>query len=181
MPTYSTLIPRHDVETMAKKYDAALDEFDYISDAELRTFRQLINMQFSDISKRVQIEFVDYEPYGENPKLNDMLVDFRKGIMKIHTTGNESRIWGKFHNLQFRAIHDYIHLIQELDFTHADEVKVYPKQFEFSLNPRYTEVFPYLNWETYKRILRSEIVYQSAYKEAFGKFHIDQKIILEDL
>lgn len=181
MLTYSTLVSRHDVEAMAKKYDAFADEFDYIPDSEIKAFRQLINMQFSDISKNIQIEFVDFEPYGANPSIKQMLVDFRKGIMKIHTTGNDSRIWGKFHNLQFRAIHDYIHLIQELDFTHSEETKVYPAQFEFSLQARYTQAFPFLNWETYKRILRSEIVYQSAYKEAFGKFHIDQKIILEDL
>lgn len=181
MLTYSTLVSRHDVEAMAKKYDAFADEFDYIPDSEVKAFRQLINMQFSDISKYIQIEFVDYEPYGETPSLKQMLVDFRKGIMKIHTTGNDSRVWGKFHNLQFRAIHDYIHLTQEMDFTHDDEVKVYAQQFEFSLKPLYIHRLPYLNWDIYNKILRSEIVYQSAYKEHFGKFHIDQKIILADL
>lgn len=175
----STLINRHDAEAMAKVYDALGDEFDYISDDEIKVMRQLINQQFSDLSKVIHVEFVDYEPYGENPTIKTMLKDFRKGVIKIHTTGNDSKIWGKFHNLQFRAIHDYIHLIHELDFTHNDEVKVYPKQFEFSL--KYALQFPHLNWDLYNRVLRSEIVYQSAYKEAFGKFHIDQKIILVDI
>ena len=181
MLTYSTLVSRHDVETMARNYKVYADDFNSILESEVKAFRQLINMQFSDISKYVQIEFVDFEPYGETPSIKQMLVDFRRGIMKIHTTGNDSRIWGKFHNLQFRAIHDYIHLIQVLDFTHDDEVKVYSQQFEFSIQTRYTKRFPYLNWDTYNKVLRSEIVYQSAYKEHFGKFHIEQKIILSDL
>lgn len=177
----STLISRHDVTDMAKKYDAMSDDLDWMSASEIRVFRQLINRQFADISNAITFDFVNYEPYGETPSIKAMLPDFRKGRIKIHTTGNDSRIWGKFHNLQFRAIHDFIHLTQGLNFTHEDECKVYPLQFEFSVQNKYTQALPHLNWDVYNRILRSEIVYQSAYKEAFGKFHIDQKIILADL
>jgi hypothetical protein len=178
---YSTLITPHTVEGMAEKYDAATDEFDTISEAELRVFRQLVHMQFNDITKVINVEFVDYEPYGETPTLADMMKDFRAGVMKIHTTGNDSKVWGKFHNLEFRAVHDFIHLLHNIDFNHEEELVAFERQFAYSLQERYTRQFPHLNWDTYKRILRSEIVYQSAYKEAFGEFHIHQKVILSDL
>jgi hypothetical protein len=181
MPNYNTALSTHSTDKLASLYEKADDEFIKITEDELSVFRQLINLQFADISKVIRIDFVDYEPYGQHPSLEDMMKDFRKGVMKIHTTGNDSRIWGKFHNLQFRAIHDYLHLVHELDFSHYDERKVYPQQFQFSLQDRYAKRFPYLNWEVYKAILRSEIVYQSAYKEALGAFHIDQKIILKEL
>jgi len=176
-----TKVPTHNVDTMALRYKNAKDEFDTISESELQVFRQLINQQFHDINKRVRAEFVDYEPYGENPTLAAMLPDFRSGVIKIHTTGNESLVWNKFHNLQFRFIHDYLHLVHEHDFTHYEECKVYPKQFEFSIRDKYTQLFPNLNWDTYNRILRSEIVYQSSYKEVYGQFHILQKVILSNL
>lgn len=177
----NTNILPHTVEAMAIAYNHAADEFDSIPDEQLRVFRKLINQQYSDISKHLNIEFVDYEPYGENPKIADVLKDFHAGTLKIHTTGNDSKVWGKFTNLQFRAIHDYIHCLFELEFNHAEEVKAYKHQLEFSVQGKYAEMFAYLNWDTYSRILRSEIVYQSAYKEHYGKFHIHQKIVLNQL
>lgn len=174
-------IPPHTTQEMAKAYDKAEDEFLSIPDDQLNVFKQLINAQFSDISRRIRIDFVDYEPYGENPKIADMLKDFNVGVMKIHTTGNDSKVWGKFTNLQFRAVHDYIHCLFKIDFTHNDEIIAFHKQAEFSFSERYARLFPYLNWETYIGILRSEIVYQSAYKEANNAFHIGQKVILKSL
>lgn len=169
----------HTVQGMAEAYVKAEDEFVDIPDDQLRVFRQLVNAQYSDISRKLQIEFVDYEPYGENPKVADVLKDFHAGTLKIHTTGNDSQVWGKFTNLQFRAVHDYIHCLHGLEFNHNDEILAFKKQAEFSFG--YGVQFPYLNWETYVGILRSEIVYQSAYKEHFGEFHIDQKLILQNL
>lgn len=174
-----TSIPRHDVKVMAEAYDKAPDQIGEITHDERKVFRQLVNQQFADLSKVIYFDFFDFEPYGENPLIKDVLKDFRKGRIHIHTTGNDSRIWGTFTNLQFRAVHDYIHCVQELEFTHTNEVEAYKAQMEFSL--QYAKQFPHLNWDVYNGILRSEIVYQSAYKEAFGKFHIDQKIILTDL
>jgi hypothetical protein len=169
----------HTSEAMALAYKAAEDEYPTIPEEQLRSFKQLVNAQFAYISNKLTIEFVDYEPYGQNPKIADMLKDFYAGKLLIHTTGNDSKVWGTFTNLQFRAVHDYIHCMFQLDFTHKDEINAFKKQCEFSF--KYGEQFPWLNWETYVGILRSEIVYQSAYKEHFGEFHIDQKIILKEL
>lgn len=174
-------IGQHDVKELADKYNDAEDQLNDIPISSLFAFRRLINRQFADITKHVTFMFVEREPYGENPKVSDMLEYFRLGVIPIHTTGNDSKVWGPFHNLQFRAIHDYLHCQHELDFTHAQESKVYQLQCDFSFQKRYTKIFPYLDWDLYTKVLRSEIVYQSAYKEAYGKFHIEQKIILDDL
>jgi hypothetical protein len=177
----SLRVPPHTTEEMADKYLAAPNDLPSISLWELKAFRQMVNLQFSYLSKLMYFDFVDYEPYGENPTIDDVLKDFRAGTIKIHTTGNDSPVWGKFTNLQFRAVHDYIHCAHELEFNHASECIAFQKQMEFSFWSKFAEEIPYLNWDMYKRILRSEIIYQSAYKEAKGAFHIDQKIILADL
>jgi len=169
----------HSAKDMAIAYVNARDEFATIPDDQLTVFRKLVTAQFNDISSKIDIEFVDYEPYGQNPKIADVLKDFYAGKLLTHTTGNDSNIWGKYVNLQFRAVHDYIHCVHNLEFIHDDEVKAFQKQGEFSLT--YGPRFPHVNWETYVGILRSEIVYQSAYKEHFGEFHIDQKLILKNL
>jgi hypothetical protein len=174
-----TNIRPHNVSEMAAAYRDHPDQFDDIDTDHLRIFKHLINAQFNDIFKRlIDIEFVDHEPYGDNPKIANVLVDFYAGILKIHTTGNDSKLWDKFHNLQFRAIHDFIHCAHGFEFNHADEVKAYQAQMEFSMG--YGKQFPHLNWDVYNAILRSEIVYQSSFKEHFGAFHISQKIILTE-
>jgi hypothetical protein len=61
-----------------------------------------------------------------------------------------------------------------------DEVKAFRRQYEWSVD-NYAKKFPNMNWDLYKRVLRSEIVYQAAVKENFNTFHIEQKIILTDL
>lgn len=180
METIRTNIRPHTVKGMADRYAAAKDEFySNVNQGQLLVFRELINKQFSDLSSKIKFHFVDDEPYGENPKIDRVLMDFYTGYLPIHTTGNDSKVWGKFHNLQFRAIHDYIHCLHAIEFSHMDEINAYKKQMEFSFG--YAKDYPCLNWDIYNKILRSEIVYQSAYKEAYGKFHIDQKIILQDL
>jgi hypothetical protein len=111
-----------------------------------------------------------------------VLKDFRQGVIRVNTSGNDSLLWGKVYNLQFRAIHDYIHCMFELNFNFQDEVRAFNRQIEFSLEDSFTLKFPYMNWELYKKVLRSEIIYQAAIKEHFKVFDIDtQKIILEDL
>lgn len=76
----------HTSEEMALAYKAAEDEYPSIPDEQLRSFRQLVNAQFAQISSKLSIEFVDYEPYGQNPKIADMLKDFHAGKLLIHTT-----------------------------------------------------------------------------------------------
>lgn len=164
---------------LADGYTQAPDEFDNIPYFYLKELRLIVARMFEQIAQKVYFEFVDYEPYGQNPKLKDMLEDFEAGCIRIHTTGNDSKVWGKFCNLEFRAIHDYLHCLYKLDFTHENELAVYAIQAGASW-PFLNECSDYTK-DLYFKILRSEIVYQSAYKEVNGEFHIDQKIILTDL
>ncbi len=166
------------METIAKKYDESVNEIDSIGETDIYNFRKLINKQFSDISKIIHFDFVDYKPYAYT-SIKELMADFRKSIIKVNTCGNDSELWGGFYNLQFRAIHDYIHCLHELNFNFDDEVIAYAYQYEFSL--AYAKDFPHFDWSLYKKILRSEVVYQAAVKEYFDKFTIDQKIIITDL
>jgi hypothetical protein len=168
-----------DIKMLADAYADAPDELHKINPYDLKNFKALINRMYSEISKTIYFEFVDFEPYGLKPRIQYMLPDFRSGRILIHTSGNDSNLWDKFHNLQFRAIHDFIHCLHNLDFTHRDEHAVMHKQLEYSY--KFAEQFPNLDWKMYEQILRSEIIYQSAVKEVYGEFHIDQKIILQKL
>lgn len=171
-----TNIPPHSVKKMAELYKEAPDEIDQIPGNAFYAFKKLVHKQFVDITDNMDVIFSEDEPYGLEPKLADMVHDFRLGVLRIHTSGNDSQLWGAFTNLEFRAVHDYIHCLHGLEFTHADECRAYTKQFEFSL--KYADRVPYVDWDIYNRVLRSEIVYQSAFKEQYNEFHIDQKIIL---
>lgn len=168
------------IEKIAKGYAEADDDAPYIKDSDLHNMRQLINLQFAHLSQKVYFDFVDKDPYTYT-KIDELDFDWRRGIIKVNTSGNDSMVWGKVYNLQFRAIHDYIHCLHRLDFNFYSEIEAFKKQYEFSLKDEFTTHFPYMDWDLYKNVIRSEIVYQAAVKEHFQQFHIDQKIVLADL
>jgi hypothetical protein len=172
---------QHTIERIAIGYKASLDQLGEVSDDEIHLFRKLIQLQFADISKNIYFDFVEDHPYRYT-YIDEMLLDFRKGFIKINTSGNDSRLWGKVYNLQFRAIHDYIHCLHHLDFNFPDEVKAFNKQIAFSVGARYALKFPHLNWDKYTQALKSEIIYQAAVKAYFKVFDLDtQKIVLTEL
>lgn len=177
----SETYPQRQTRELAERYDNTPDELDLIGEAELNVLKKLIEHQYNHIiSNGFDFWFFNYEPYGQNPKIADVIKDFNKGWIDIHTTGNHSPVWGAYTNLQFRAIHDFIHCGISAEFDHESEKKVLAAQLDFAKKISGAR-FAYANWELYYKILRSEIVYQSAYKEAYGTFHIEQKIILTDL
>ena len=163
---------------LAKAYKDAPNQLHLISQEDLHTFRKVVNKQFIELCKVIYFDFVDYEPYGLSPTINDIKPDFKDRLIKIHTTGNDSAVWGKFYNLQFRAVHDYFHCLYEHDFTHDEERLVFDVQYQHA---RQCAKDMDVNWDLFRKILRSEIIYQSAYKEIYGEFHIDQKIVLKDI
>jgi hypothetical protein len=167
-----------EIERIALAYKEATDDFIVIHEQNLHNFRQLIQAQFAELSQTIYFDFVDTDPYPYK-HISELMPDFRKRIIKVNTSGNDSRLWGKVYNLQFRAIHDWIHCMNELDFNYEAEVKAYDRQIGYSL--AFKNQFHYINWALYAKILKSEIVYQAAVKEYFKEFHIDQKIILHDL
>ena len=166
---------------IAEGYDKASNDFEKIPIEQIHLFRKLINRQFGDMSKLIYVDFVDHEPY-EYTTIDPMFNDFRKGLIKVNTTGNDSDLWGKVYNLMFRAVHDIFHCQLAADFTFDDEVHAWKFQVHKTRSEYITDKeFLNLDWELFSNMLRSEIVYQGAYKEVTGMFHIDQKIVLTDL
>jgi len=175
------IIGRDALGRLAEGYKKAADAIDNIPDYEVHAFRKLIQLQFADLSKIIYFDFVNHYPY-EYKEVVEMIYDFRKGVIQVNTSGNDSKLWGKVYNLQFRAIHDYIHCLHNLDFNFPNEVRAFNQQLAFSKGSRYALKFPYLNWERYEAVLRSEIIYQAAIKEHFKVFDLDtQKIVLREL
>ncbi len=169
------------IARIANGYNSSYDDFHAMHIYDVRNFQKLIQQQFADLSENIFFDFVEYLPYKYD-SIDKMIADFRKGTIKVNTSGNDSRLWGKVYNLQFRAIHDYIHCLHHLNFNFQDEVKAFEKQVRFSMQDRYTRKFPYMDWNLYYQTLRSEIIYQAAVKTHSKLFDLDsQKIVLKDL
>jgi hypothetical protein len=167
------------VELIAEHYKAATDNLPGILMEDIHNFRKLIQLQFADISKVIYFDFVDEYPYKYD-FVDEMVADFKKGFIRVNTSGNDSRLWGKVYNLQFRAIHDFIHCLHHLHFNFTDEVTAYRKQMAFSRQDRYAKKFPFLDWNMYEAVLRSEIIYQAAVKTNYKLIDLDtQKIVLD--
>ena len=154
------LLQKGSIQTTAERYKEHIDEVAGIPTSAIRNMHNLIQMQFSDISKKVHFQFVNNEPYSYE-KIEELDKDWREGTIKVNCTGNDSLFWGKLYNLQFRAIHDYIHCLHRLNFNYYDEVRAYQAQVNFGLT-EYGKHIPFLDWELHNKILRSEIVYQAA-------------------
>jgi len=168
-------------KTISDKYSTTPDDFSKIPEAQIHLFRKLINRQFGDMSKITYIDFVDEDPY-EYTTIDQMFNDYKKGFIKVNTSGNDSKLWGKVYNLMFRAIHDIFHCKLAADFTFDDEVKAWQFQVQKTRSEYYLEKdFTKLDWDLFSSTLRSEICWQAAVKTVTGEFHIDQKIILEDI
>jgi hypothetical protein len=127
----------------------------------------------------LHIDFTEEDPYDyKEGGLIHLIDDYKDRIIRVNTSGNESKFWGPFYNLAFRAIHDFIHASKEWGFTYADEINAYEDQLKFYVFPLVDEE----ELDLYERVLRSEIIYQASFKTYFGISHVPiQKIILSDL
>lgn len=168
------------IKRIAEAYKEAPDEIGFIKDYDRRELRDTVNSMFAEMSTLAHFDFVDSDPY-DYVKVEPMAKDFlRTGCIKVNTSGNDSQMWGKAYNLMFRAVHDFIHVNSMLDFNYEDEVKAFEHQMQWSINGHISPGSPIL--DTYYRILRSEIIYQAAYKTYYGEFHVPtQKIILSEI
>lgn len=168
------------IKRIAEEYELTRNQFESIDPDELHLFRKFINHQFQHLSKEVYFDFVDTDPYKYD-SVEEMRNDVKAfGYIKINTSGNDSSLWGKVYNLMFRGIHDMIHASYNLNFTYEDEVEAFKQQMK--LSKTFSREYYHINWPLYEKILRSEIVYQAAYKTHYKVFHLpEQKIILDDL
>jgi hypothetical protein len=171
------------VERIAKAYTEAPNEILSIPEDDCRIIHRLVTEQFTYLSKKRYFEFVPTEPYKYDV-VSEMGADFfNRNKVVVNTTGNNSDFWGELYNLMFRGVHDYYHIHHGLDFNYLDEVEAYKNQFIHSHWIASQAGFARdVNWSLYARLLRSEIVYQAAYKTYYKEFHLpEQKIILSDL
>jgi hypothetical protein len=110
------------------------------------------------------VEYCADQPYQNVDQLTS---DIRKrGVMLISYENNDSELLPGELNLQFRAIHDYLHYVLQAPFTAAGEIEVYNLQSRLHYSP-----------ET-KAFLFSEVVLQACYCEYFGKFADVQKVVV---
>ena len=167
------------IEQIAKAYKEHADDLPKISEKDRISFRSMINKQFSQLSlvRGITFDFPLTDPY-KYETIDELLPDFQNNLIRVNSSGNDSQLWGPVYNLMFRAIHDWIHVKNLLDFNYADELIAFWEQIKFS------KLFPSLrfDFDLYAKCLRSEIIYQAAYKEYYGEFHVPiQTIVLEDL
>lgn len=92
-----------------------------------RTLNDLILKAFADTFLQplasVSVQFVNYEPYDNFEQMNNDMVFF--GRLKISTLHCENTIFGNpVINQMFRAVHDVLHQVYKLDFSHESELMV---------------------------------------------------------
>lgn len=168
------------ISRIAIAYDTYKDQLPSISQDRILRIRRLIEDQFAWLvwQWHLHIDFMEEDPYDYKGGLTNLVYDYNYKIIKVNTSGNASKFWGPFYNLAFRAVHDFIHASKEWGFTYEDEINAYRDQLKFYPFPLQDPE----DLDLYERVLRSEIIYQAAFKTYFGVLHVpEQKIILSDL
>jgi hypothetical protein len=172
---------KREIKRIALAYNNAKDELDTITESERIRLRSIVNKMFSDMSRQTHIDFTKKNPYRYDV-IDPMRFDYEHARMiKVNVSGNNSKLWGPVYNLMFRAVHDVIHAMFKYDFNYHSEVWAFEKQLWLTIESKAIRP-PNPILFLYEKVLRSEIIYQAAYKEYFGEFHVPvQKIILQDL
>lgn len=85
------------------------------------TLNRYIEIEFQKLAKTIQIQFVDYEPYQSYIEMVERFN--REKILLISSLHCENNIFGSVAmNCKFRALHDYDHIKQGLNFTPEQEL-----------------------------------------------------------
>jgi hypothetical protein len=180
MNTANLLGPKA-IKRIAIAYNRYADQLPVIPKNRILRIRRLIEDQFAYLvwELHLDIRFTEEDPYDYKSGLDDLLDDYyTEKLIRVNTSGNESKFWGPFYNLAFRAVHDFIHASNQRGFTYEDEIKAFEDQLKFYPYPLLDQE----DLDLYEKVLRSEIIYQAAFKTHFGLLHVPhQKIILSDL
>ena len=110
-------------ELVTEAYEAA-PTFDEAAASAFEALEPFINKMFKRISSRVEVQFVDEDPYaGAEEMCADAL---NNGILKIWSGGTEHQVFEPELNLKLRAVHDYMtHCQRGTDFTLKGEIASY--------------------------------------------------------
>jgi hypothetical protein len=148
------------------------DRFEDIDIKELTLFQQETEQAYKRLNLPIRgryteeqfIQMVNYNPYKNLEEMTKDVEDNNRIL--ISTLNNDSQLLPGYLNLQFRAVHDYLHYLLQQPFDYTGEYKVYQAQ---------KHVY---KTKLRRQILYSEIVLQAAYCTYFGKFADKQKVIL---
>ena len=145
---------------VAEAYKAA-PSYDSEAASSFEALEPFTNKMFKQIQSRVDVQFVDYDPY---PSEVEMCQDaMQNGILKIWTGGTEHPVFDPELNIKMRAVHDYMtHCQRDTSFTLPGEIA--------SFNAHMKTV-P----EAAREALFTEVVGQAAYFINYGEFP-EQKI-----
>lgn len=170
---------RYVMKTVAEGYLKLPDETHLLSKEDIKLLKDFTKHLYLNFSKENAFIFQKSEPYNylENG-FEQMREDSKKGFIRVSTSGDDSELLGDY-NLMFRAAHDYIHVLTDKTFGYEDEIATFESTTQlFRDYCRHKKIRYNTNVE---KIFRSEIIYQSAFKNINRDNIIEQKIILTDL
>lgn len=154
------MISPGELEVMAQAYQAGRDatrspEVQRMVDAEMRRVKRAFDrLPF-------EVRFVDFDPYSSYEEMKaDVLANNR---MLVWTGASDTPLWDPLTNWQARAVHDWDHIQNDVDFSIGGEVEAYRRSAARrpGLAPLYL----------------SEIVLQAAVQVHTGDFE-EQKLVL---
>ena len=107
-------------ELVAQAYEKA-PKFDPSAVSSFKALEPFTNKMFKQISSRVDIQFVDENPY---PSEKEMCQDAMKnGVLKIWKGGTEHPVFSPELNIKLRAVHDFMtHCQRNTNFTLQGEI-----------------------------------------------------------
>jgi len=157
------------VQRDALKYERYKDQLPLILQDEIDLFGIEVHEAFERIFTGDQlgltVSFIKGNPYNSLAELTSDIKE--KYWFDVSEDNNDSLLLPGKLNLQFRAVHDYLHYLYQQPFDFAGEYNVYKAQRYFHSS------------KVGRKILYSEIVLQAAYCTYFGKFSDKQKVIID--
>jgi len=140
------------------------DNFEELTTKQINKFRKEVEEAFGKLPSNLWVEYESGQPYNNLEELTEDIKE--RQVMHISTDHNESVLLPDKLNLQFRAVHDYLHYTLQQPFTAVGEINVFKMQRKFH------------STGISQQILFSEVVLQACYAEYFGKFPAKQKVVL---
>lgn len=112
---------------VADAYEKA-PAFESSAVSAFKSLKPFVDNMFEKISSRVDIKFVQDDPYQNDKDMKDQVK--KTGLLKIWSGGTTHPIFDPETNLKFRAVHDYMAHIQSnksfgTDFTLKGEIQAY--------------------------------------------------------
>ena len=147
---------------VAEAYKNA-SSYDPEAAASFEALGPFTDKMFKQIQSRVDVQFVDYDPY---PSEVEMCQDAMKNrVLKIWTGGTEHPVFDPELNAKMRAVHDYMtHCQRDTSFTLPGEIAAFNAHMK---------TVP----EAGRGALFTEVVGQAAYYINYGEFP-EQKIVI---